>query len=135
MSIAVLDASVWCDALLPGVRKAPTRLALEPYATLAAPEHLRLEVIQVLRRHARSDLGGAQAAAAVGVVRQLPLKVVQTTDLIERIWELRDQLTAYDAAYVATAEHLAAPLLTRDKGLLAQAGRLRCEVVDPLSGR
>lgn len=135
MTVAVIDASVWCDALLPGDRKVPTRQALEPYATLAAPEHLRLELVQVLRRHARSDLGTAQAAAIIGVVRELPLTVVPTADLLDRIWELRDSLTAYDAAYAAAAEALDSPLLTRDKGLLASADRLRCPVLDPLSGR
>ncbi|MGH3432730.1 MAG: type II toxin-antitoxin system VapC family toxin [Thermocrispum sp.] len=135
MTVAVVDASVWCDALLPGDRKRAARDALDPYATLAAPEHLRLEIVQVLRRHARSDLDSAQVAATIGVVRQLPLAVVPTAELLERIWELRDQLTAYDAAYAAAAERLDAPLLTGDKGLLAQANRLRCAVIDPLSDR
>lgn len=135
MSIVVIDASVWCDALLPGSRKLAARQAMDPYTTIAAPEHLRLELIQVLRRHARDDLGAARVASVVGVIGQLPLVVVPTTDLLGRIWELRDQLSAYDAAYAAAAEQLGAPLLTRDKGLLAQANRLRCQVIDPLSGR
>lgn len=135
MSLVVVDASVWCDALLPGSRKEPTRQALDPYSTIAAPEHLRLELIQVLRKHARDDLGTARVAAVVNVIGQLPLVVVPTTDLLGRIWELRDQLSAYDAAYAAAAEQLDAPLLSRDKGLLAQADRLRCEVIDPLSDR
>ncbi|WP_322753370.1 hypothetical protein [Frankia sp. Cas3] len=48
--------------------------------------------------------------------------------LLPRIWELRDSLTAYDAAYLAAAEHCDAPLVTRDKELLAHAGRARCPI-------
>jgi predicted nucleic acid-binding protein len=50
--------------------------------------------------------------------------------LIERIWQLRDNLTAYDAAYVALAEALGAPLLTCDRKLASPAGHRACvEVV------
>jgi predicted nucleic acid-binding protein len=128
MSIAVVDASVWCDALLPGPRRATARAALESYTTLAAPEHLRLEIMQVLRRHARNDLGNTEASAILDVVRTVPLMIVPTAILLQRIWYLRERLTAYDAAYVAAAEHCRAPLLTRDKGLLANADRARCAI-------
>ena len=50
--------------------------------------------------------------------------------LLERMWELRDNLSGYDAAYVAAAEHLEAPLVTTDKRLAAAPG-LRCEVRTP----
>ncbi|MEU6266372.1 type II toxin-antitoxin system VapC family toxin [Saccharopolyspora shandongensis] len=128
MSTAVIDASVWCDALLPGERRAAARAALESYTKLAAPEHLRLEIANVLRRHARNDLSDVQASAVLNVIREMAIEVVPTADLLPRVWELRGNLTAYDAAYVATAEHLGAPLLTRDKGLLAQAGLVRCAI-------
>jgi predicted nucleic acid-binding protein len=83
---------------------------------------------QVLRRHARNDLGGAEASAILDVIRTAPLMIAPTAILLQRIWYLRERLTAYDAAYVATAEHCNAPLLTRDKGLLADAGRARCAI-------
>lgn len=129
MSIVVVDASVWCDALLPGSRRDVARTALNEYSTIAAPEHLRLEIIQVLRRHSRRDLGKAQAAAVIDVIREMPLEVVPTVEILPRIWELRDSLTAYDAAYLAAAEQLGASLLTRDKGLLARSGDSCCEIL------
>ncbi|MEV5541415.1 type II toxin-antitoxin system VapC family toxin [Saccharopolyspora shandongensis] len=128
MSTAVIDASVWCDALLPGDRRAAARTALESYTKLAAPEHLRLEIASVLRRHARNELSAVQAAAVINVVREMAIEVVPTADLLPRVWELRGNFTVYDAAYVAAAEHLGAPLLTRDKGLLAQAGLVHCTI-------
>jgi predicted nucleic acid-binding protein len=129
VSGAVVDASVWCDILLPGPRRTTARAAIEPYSVLIAPEHLRLEIAQVLRRHARTDLGDAQAAALVRTLRELDLDVVPTTDLLPRIWELRGGLTCYDAAYLAAGELRHAPVLTRDAALLAHAERASCPVV------
>ncbi|RCW43646.1 putative nucleic acid-binding protein [Halopolyspora algeriensis] len=129
MSVAVVDASVWCDALLPGPRRTAARSALDSYTAMAAPEHLQLEITQVLRRHARHDLGAVRAEAILRTLREMPVEHVPTRTLLDRIWELREALTAYDAAYVAVAEQRDAPLITRDKGLLAHAGTVRCAVL------
>jgi predicted nucleic acid-binding protein len=129
VSAAVVDASVWCDALLPGSRRDAARAALEPYTVVIAPEHTLLEIAQVLRRYARTDLGNVRATAIVRTLRALALDIVPTVDLLSRIWELRDGLTCYDAAYLAAGEHRRAPLLTRDAALLAYADRARCPVI------
>jgi predicted nucleic acid-binding protein len=98
---AVVDANVLCDALLPSARRDGARRAIEPYTRLVAPELLRLEVVQVLRRYARGDSGDVAAAAIVHTVRELDLEVVPTVDILPRVWELGGGLTCYDAAYLA----------------------------------
>ena len=96
---------------------------------LVAPEHLRLEVAQVLRRYARDDLSEVTAAAVLRTLRELEIDIVPTVDLLPRVWELRGGLTCYDAAYLAAGELRAVPLLTRDSALLAHADRARCPVI------
>jgi predicted nucleic acid-binding protein len=92
-------------------------------ATLHAPEVVDLEVLQALRRQERSgvlDQGGAtRAAARLETIRlaRHPHRLV-----VRRVWELRHNLSAYDASYVALAELLPAPLLTLDRRLEDAAG-------------
>ena len=129
MNAAVVDASVLFDALLPGPRRPVARQAIDPYTRLVAPEHLRLEVAQVLRRYARDDLSEVTAAAVLRTLRELEIDIVPTVDLLPRVWELRGGLTCYDAAYLAAGELRAVPLLTRDSALLAHADRARCPVI------
>jgi predicted nucleic acid-binding protein len=69
----------------------------------------------------RRGLSGDRAGEAVEDLLDLPLSRYPHEPLLPRIWALRDRCTAYDAAYVALAEVLAAPLLTRDRGLAAAA--------------
>jgi predicted nucleic acid-binding protein len=68
-----------------------------------------------------------RATAAVLDLRALPIERVPHTALLERAWALRHNLTPYDAAYVALAEALGAPLLTADRRL-ARASGPRCAV-------
>lgn len=83
----------------------------------------------MLGRKARTrELGGARAAQAVADLAALPLLRHGAAPLRQRIWELRDALSAHDAAYVALAEALAVPLLTTD-ARLARAGGHRAEIV------
>ncbi|WP_219413130.1 type II toxin-antitoxin system VapC family toxin [Pseudonocardia nigra] len=84
----------------------------------AAPELIDIETLHVLRSmHRRGSLDAAQAAQAVGQVEQAPLARMAHRPLVSRIWELRDSITAYDAAYIALAERLDVPLLTCDARL------------------
>jgi len=100
-------------------------------ASLHAPHLLDLEVLHVLRRFERRGiLRPSRAAEAVEDLLDLPLTRYPHAALADRVWELRGALTAYDAAYVALAEALHAPLLTRDAALASAAPRLaRVELV------
>ena len=82
-----------------------------------------LEVIQVLRRFVRSkDITAQRAREALDDFVRMPLTRYPHNLLLPRIWELRDNLTAYDAAYVVLAEVLDAPLVTRDAKLSSVRG-------------
>lgn len=95
---------------------------------LFAPELVDLEVISVWRRQTvRGELPAARGVRALDDLRALPLRRMRHAPLLRRCWELRDTVTAYDAAYVALAEALDVPLLTAD-GRLARASGPRCAV-------
>lgn len=123
--ILIVDAS----AVLPVVTRDPSRLALEerlfePGVSLMAPCLIDLEVVQVLRRKAATGrLTARQAEFAIQALAVvLPIERVAHTPLLDRVWELRANLTAYDAAYVALAELYDAPMLTRDAKLARAPG-------------
>ncbi len=99
--------------------------------SLHAPHLLDLEVAQVLRRYARSgELTAQRGMQALEDLVDLPLLRYPHELLLARIWELRDNVTAYDAAYLALAEALAAPLVTRDAALASsRAHRARVELM------
>ncbi len=115
----VLDASAVLELLLvtdKGGRVAE-RIA-PPEETLHAPHLIDLEVAQVLRRWvARRQLDEARAVQAVDDLRDLDLNRYPHDVLLGRIWELRHNASAYDAAYLALAEALGATLLTSDARL------------------
>ena len=95
---------------------------------LAAPHLIDVEVLAAWRRLAAiGRLGEHRAALARADLRALPIERVPHGVLSERIWELRPNMTAYDAAYVALAELLRATLVTVDSKLAGAPG-LRCEV-------
>lgn len=82
---------------------------------LHAPALLDAEVAQALRRLEREGVVSTERAQwAVQTLRLLPLQRHSMTPLLPRMWALRPNLTAYDAAYIALAEGLDAPLLTTD---------------------
>ena len=101
-----------------------------PLQTLHAPHLLDVEVAQVLRRLvANGHIGGDRGRAALDALVLLPFNRYPHDALLPRIWELRNNMTAYDAAYIALAESLGAPLLTRDKKLAGAAGhRVRIQL-------
>lgn len=95
---------------------------------VVGPDLLRIEVTSVLRRHANSgQLTPEQAEAAVSDLLAFPVRVFPTATLLRRVWELRQNLTAYDGCYVALAEAVERPLLTADRRLAKVPG-LRCEI-------
>ena len=99
--------------------------------SLSAPSLLHLEVLHSLRG---LELGRRVTAdEALSASRQLfrvPVRLAATGLLVDRIWELRVNLTAYDAAYVALAERLDVPLVTLDEHV-ARASGPRCDMVVP----
>jgi predicted nucleic acid-binding protein len=126
--VIVVDASVLTPGLLyddePGdlIRR---RLAGE---RLTAPGLVDLEVISSLRGFVRGGRATAQRAElALRHLVALPLDRVQHGDLAHRIWELRDNLSAYDASYVALAERLDTLLLTADAAF-ARAPGIECRI-------
>lgn len=95
---------------------------------LAAPELIDLEVVSVLRRLTSArQLTASRAGHALTDLGDLPLHRVGHRQLLGRGWELRDNLTIYDAAYVALAEALDVPLLTADRHLSRAPGS-RCAI-------
>lgn len=120
----VLDASAVIEMLLQTAAGAPVaeRVLLSD-SSLHAPHLLDVEVAQILRRFVRrGDLKEERASQALGALRDLPVERYSHEILLPRIWALRHNLTAYDAAYVALAEILDATLLTRDARIQRAAG-------------
>lgn len=128
MTVIVVDASVLATALGDDNTDgdvARTRLMEE---TLAAPELIDLEVSSVLRRLVRvGSLPPRRAELALSDLMALPLRRVPHRALLPRCWDLRDNLTIYDAAYVALAEALDVTLVTSDVRLSRAPGP-RCPV-------
>ena len=120
----VLDASAAVDWLLqtPAGQRIESRIFSE-HETLHAPHLLDLEVVQVLRRMARD--GAIPEQRVENAVRDfLDLRITRYahTVFVSRIWELRHNLSAYDAAYVVLTERLGATLVTRDARLVPAVG-------------
>ena len=128
----VLDASAVIELLLRTSRGARVTERIAPDTeTLHAPHLIDLEVAQVLRRYERlGDLTANSARSALADFRDLRIERYRHDPLLPRIWELRLNVTAYDAVYLALAEALSAPLLTADARLASiSAHRARIEVL------
>jgi predicted nucleic acid-binding protein len=134
--VIVLDASAVVELILqtPAGRSVADRIA-DPAVGLHVPHLLDLEVAQALRRYAhRGEIDAAEAAEVLGHLRALDLQRHGHEPLLDRVWELRDNLSAYDAVYVALTEVLDATLLTCDRPLSRASGlAARIEFVEPSS--
>jgi predicted nucleic acid-binding protein len=132
--VIVIDASAVIELLLQTERgtRVGHRLAGED-EDLHAPHLLDLEVLSTLRRLVRGrEVAVARAEQALEDLALLRIIRHDHLVFLTRIWALRDNLTAYDAAYVALAESMDATLLTCDRALIAAAGRLvRVDVAGP----
>lgn len=128
----VIDASALLEALLrtPAASIVEKRL-FDSRRTLHAPHLLDVEVAQVIRRYAANrEIDSERGRAALADLADFPVHRYPHDFLLPRVWDLRNNLTAYDAVYVALAEALDAPLLTRDQRLAAAAGHhARIELV------
>ena len=95
---------------------------------LAAPYLIDIEVMSAWRRQSAAGiLDARRAALALTDLQELPLRRFPHAPLMARCWELRDNLTVYDASYVALAELFEVTLLTADQRLARSPG-LRCSV-------
>ena len=132
--MTVVDASVVIDALATvAATSRAARRWLGDASEIEAPAILRAEVAAGVRRmFLAGALSEAQARATLVRTDELRVAEFPFKPFSQRIWQLRDVLTVYDAWYVALAETLDTPLVTADRRLAAAPG-IRCpvEVVAP----
>lgn len=120
----VIDASAVIELLLRTVcgKKVEARV-LKPEEQLHAPHLIDIEIAQALRRLVQlKELTAARGKQALEDHRSLHIKRASHHDMLPRIWQLRDSITAYDSAYVTLAEALDVPLVTCDAKLARSHG-------------
>jgi predicted nucleic acid-binding protein len=103
-------------------------------AELFAPTLLPFECANIIRRHELAgSIAAGEAAQAHADLVELPIELWPYEVLADRVWQLRSNLTSYDAAYVALAETVGAPLVTLDRRLQRAPG-IGCSVETPPVG-
>jgi predicted nucleic acid-binding protein len=130
--VIVVDASAVAEVVL----RRPSAAAVEHrihdmQESLHAPCLIDVEVANVVRRYAaRGEAVDARGPQALEDLVEFPMHRHPHLPLLSRVWELRHNLSAYDATYVALAELLDAPLITLDRRLAASSGhRARIELI------
>jgi len=120
----VLDASALLELLLGTARgRSVAQLLSDPSLALHVPHLADVEVVQALRRLVRDGaLEATAASTAIEELRALDIERHAHEPLLDRVWALRQNLTAYDAVYVSLAEALDATLLTCDARLARAPG-------------
>jgi predicted nucleic acid-binding protein len=130
--VIVTDASLIVDVLLrvPGVEAIDARL-FDSNESLHAPHLIDVEVAHVLRKYAlKGEITEARGKSALSLLQRFAITRHAHEPLLNRIWALRQNLTAYDATYVALAEGLDATLCTRDARLASSSGHVaRVELI------
>jgi predicted nucleic acid-binding protein len=123
--VTVLDASGAIDYLLGWSAAEEVERLISSERELLAPDILIFEVIAALRRQTlRDELAESRAQAALADLSDMRLRLFPSLIIRERAWELRHNLTAADALYVALAERLREPLASKDGALLAAVATL-----------
>jgi predicted nucleic acid-binding protein len=130
--LIVVDASVLLEVLLRTRVAGAVEARLFGGETLHAPHVLDLEVSQVLRRYERAgELTDQRGRQALQDLEAFQIERYPHHPFLTRVWSLRANATAYDACYLALAEALDAPLLTRDRRLAGVPGHsAQVELVD-----
>lgn len=134
MTRVVADASAIVDLLSGAPTAAAIRAALTEVPELDVPEHFHVEAISAIRGlRARDALSPERADRALDLLVSLRTVRHPVAPLTREVWQMRDQLSAYDAAYLAVAQMLDARVLTTDRGLAGAAqadGRLMDVLAD-----
>jgi len=126
--VLVVDASVVAPAVADGGSDGIRYRQRLHGEQIAAPDLLRIEVLSVIRRQFHvGAIDATQAEQAVTDLLDLPLTVYPTAPLLLRSWQLRDNLTAYDACYISLAETLDCGFLTANNRL-SRAPGTRCSI-------
>lgn len=134
MNVLVVDASVLATALADDGPDGDQARATLRGRELAAPELVDLEVAAVLHKHLHHGrLDERRARLALTDLADLPMRRASHAALLPRCWKLRENLTMYDASYVALAEALHATFITAD-ARIARAPGVACPV-ELLRGR
>jgi predicted nucleic acid-binding protein len=129
--MVVVDATVMVAALVDSGADGRWAESMLTKGDLVAPHLMPVEVANILRRAAAAgDVGSEVATLAHADLLRLPVQLVAYEPVANRAWELRENLTTYDAWYVALAEGIGAPLATLDRRL-SRAPGLRCELLLP----
>jgi predicted nucleic acid-binding protein len=103
-----------------GVRSVARRLTIH---VLHAPVTIDAEIVQALRRNWRAGLVSDEVAlSALSIFQHESIRRYPVQPLVDRMWTIRQNVTAYDASYVALAEFLNLPLITRDRRLANSSG-------------
>lgn len=133
--MSVVDASVFVDALVgAGPAGSSARKELSDVAVLEVPAIFGAEACSALRALvSRGELAAIRAATALELIRTVRAVRYPFEPFARRAWELRDNLTVYDAWYVALAEWLDTDLVTADEALVSAPGP-RCSVRRPGAG-
>ena len=124
---AVIDSSVLVAVLTDAGSDGRWATAQLTQTPLAAPSMVMAEVANVLRRlEGGPKLSRSEATVSLRSLRRLDIELYPFAPLADRVWELRFNLTAYDAWYVALAESLGWRLVTLDRKMAGASGT-RCE--------
>lgn len=126
-----MDGFVLVTALVDSGREGKWAESVVAEGLLASPELALAEASNILRRLERTgQISRTVAESAHGDLLQLDVELFPFAPFAERIWGLRDNLTSYDAWYVAVAEALDCPLVTLDRKLSRAPGPT-CEIITP----